>query len=391
MRRWILRIGVVLALVAIGVALRLTVFKPKPIEVQVIAAARGAVEETVTNSRAGTIKARRRAQISPEIGGRAVEVPHREGEKVAKGDVLLRLDPAVLDARTTLSRRELQAAQAQRAEACTSARRAGRELDRLSRLAKDGIISTDALDQAETAVETTRSACEAAAAVVAQAQASIALQERQTSLTVIRAPFDGIVADLSIEVGEYTTPSPPGMPIPPVIDLIDPESVYVSAPMDEVDSARIQPGQPVRLSVDSYPNRDFPGQILRVAPYVLDREEQNRTVEIEAGFTAIPDGVRLLPGTSADVEVILETRENVLRIPTPCLLEGNRVLVVENGLLVEKKLTIGLKNWDWTEVRSGLAPGDRVVTSLDRPEVKAGAEVRIAAATGETTGEGAAP
>ncbi len=367
----------VLALVAIGVALRFTVFRPVPMEVQAVAASRGVVEESVTNSRAGTVKARRRAQISPEIGGRAVEIPHREGDQVSQGDVLLRLDPAVLDARTLLSRRELEAARAQHEQACTNARRAQRERDRLSRLAQDGIISTDVLDQAETTVETTRSACEAAAAVVAQAQASIVLQERQSGLTVIRAPFAGIVANLSIEIGEYITPSPPGMPIPPVIDLIDPASVYVGAPMDEVDSARIQPGQPVRLSVDSYPGRTFPGRVLRVAPYVLDREEQNRTVEIEAGFDEIPAGVRLLPGTSADVEVILETRPQVLRIPTPSLLEGNRVLVVANGVLVEKKLTVGLKNWDWTEVRTGLAAGDPVVTSLDRPEVQAGAAVRV--------------
>lgn len=378
MRRWMIRIGVLLALAAMVVVARRTVFKPEPIEVRTVAAARGEVEETVTNTRAGTVKARRRSQISPEVGGRAVDIPHREGDRVEKGDVLLRLDPTVLDARVTLSRRELQAAQAQREQACANAERARRELARLSRLAKEGIISADVLDQAETAAETTGSACEAARAGVAQAQAAIDLESRQVGLTVIRAPFPGIVADVSIEVGEYTTPSPPGMPIPPVIDLIDPESVYVSAPMDEVDSARIQPGQPVRLSVDSYPGRTFMGRVLRVAPYVLDREEQNRTVEIEAGFGEFPAGLRLLPGTSADVEVILETRADVLRLPTPALLEGNRVLVVENGRLVEKKLEVGLKNWDWTEIRAGLSPGDQVVTSLDRPEVKAGAEVRIA-------------
>jgi HlyD family secretion protein len=377
MRRWTIRIGVVVALVAIFLVARRTVLKPEPIEVRAVEAARGQVEESVTNSRAGTIKALRRAQISPEVGGRAVEVPHREGDRVEKGDVLLRLDPDVLNARVDLARRELQAAQAQRQQACANAERARRELGRISRLAKDGILSADALDQAQTAAETSRSACDAAQAGVAQAQAGIALQGRQIGLTVIRAPFAGIVADLSIEVGEYTTPSPPGMPIPPVIDLIDPESVFVSAPMDEVDSSRIEPGQPVRLTVDSYPGRSFAGHVRRVAPYVLDREEQNRTVEIEAGFDGIPAGVRLLPGTSADVEVILETRQNVLRVPTPALLEGNRVLVVENGVLVEKKLEIGLKNWDWTEVRAGLSPGAQVVTSLDRPEIKAGAQVRV--------------
>ncbi len=119
----------------------------------------------------------------------------------------------------------------------------------------------------------------------------------------------------------------------------------------------------------------------RLAPYVLDREEQNRTIEIEADFVDLaksPAPLRLLPGTSADVEVILEVRENVLRVPTPALLEGNRVLMVHDGHLVERQLMIGLKNWDWTEVRSGLVPGDQVVTTLDSPDIKAGAAVRIA-------------
>ena len=101
MRRWLIRIGVLLAVVALGVVARNTVFKPKPLEVRAVEAARGTVEETVTNTRAGTVKARRRAQISPEIGGRAVDIPHREGDRVEKGDVLLRLDPTVLDAQLT--------------------------------------------------------------------------------------------------------------------------------------------------------------------------------------------------------------------------------------------------------------------------------------------------
>jgi HlyD family secretion protein len=347
------------------------------LEVKVAKIANGRVESTVTNSRAGTIKAHRRAQISPEVGGRAIDIPHREGESVKAGDVLLRLDAGVLQARSALSRRELQASEAQRQQTCTGAERSEREVARLRKLAAEGIISTDALDAAQSSAQAAAAACRAAAAGIEQARASVELSNRQIGQTVIRAPFDGVVADISVELGEYTTPSPPGMPIPPVIDLIDPASIYVSAPMDEADSARIQPGQPVRVSIDSYPGRSFAGSVQRIAPYVLDREEQNRTVEIEVGFGEPPD-VRLLPGTSADVEVILEARENVLRVPTPALLEGNKVLVVENGKLAERRLEIGLKNWDWTEVRSGLAAGDAVVTSLDNPDLKPGVAVRIA-------------
>jgi HlyD family secretion protein len=376
MRRWIVRLLVILGIVAAGFALRATVFAPEPIEVTVAEVTRGRVEQTVTNSRAGTVKARRRAQISPEVGGRVAEVPFREGEAFKKGDVLLRLDPRVPAARIALSRRELQAAEAQRRQACLAAERAGRERQRLKKLTAEGIVSADALDQAQTSAETAAAGCQAARAGVEQARAAIDLASQEQGLTVIRAPFDGIVADLSVEVGEYTTPSPPGLPIPPVLDVLDPRSIYVSAPMDEVDSARIHPGQPARVTFDSYPGRQFAGHVRRIAPFVLDREEQNRTVEIEVELDE-PGAVRLLPGTSADVEVLLAARENVPRVPTAALIEGEKVLVAEKDVLAERKVQIGLKNWDWTEVRSGVAPGNLVVVSLDRPEVQAGAKVKV--------------
>ncbi len=375
MRRWLIRIAVLAALVGGAYLLRLTLFKPKPIEVTVAVAEPGRVESTVTNSRAGTVKARRRAQISPEIGGRVVSVPFHEGDRFQKGDVLLRLDPSVYEARGSLSQKELAAAEAQRQQTCVGAERAARELARLKKLAAEGIVSTDALDQAQATADTNQAACRAARAGVEQAQAGVEVTSRQTGQTLIRAPFSGVIADLSVEVGEYTTPSPPGMPIPPVLDLLDPASIYVSAPMDEVDSARIRAGQPVRITVDSYPGRHFPGHVVRVAPYVLDREEQNRTVEIEVEFDRLDPNLRLLPGTSADVEVILQSKDGVLRIPTSTLLEGEKVLAARNGLLEERKVTLGLKNWDWTEIAVGLAAGDEVVASLDRPEVKAGARV----------------
>src|SRR6185295_8991308 len=215
MRRWIVRLLVILGIVAAGLALRATVFAPEPLEVTVIDVARGRVEHTVTNSRAGTVKARRRAQISPEVGGRVLEVPFREGERFKKGDVLLRLDPSVPAARIALSRRELQAAEAQRQQACVTAERAVREHRRQKELAAQGIVSTDALDQSQTAAETSAADCRAGRAGVDQARAGVDLASREQGLTVIRAPFDGIIADLSVEVGEFTTPSPPGMPIPP--------------------------------------------------------------------------------------------------------------------------------------------------------------------------------
>jgi HlyD family secretion protein len=379
MRKWWIRIGILAALVVVGIVLKATVFKPEPVPVQVADVELGIVEETVTNSRAGTVKARRRATLSPEIGGQVIDLPFREGEYVHRGDVLLRIESSSQQARLVLAERERETAAAEQRRACLAAERASRELARTTRLSEDGIISTDLLDELESGEKTAEAACDAALANTSRAEAAVAVARTTLEKTEIRAPFDGILAEVSAEVGEYTTPSPPGLPIPPVIDVIDRSSIFISAPMDEVDSARIQAGQRARVSVDSHRDQTFPSQVTRVAPYVLDIEQQNRTVEIEVELDDDEFAATLLPGTSADVEVILRTRDGVPRIPTSALMEDNRVLILADDLLEERQLEIGLRNWDFIEVVSGLETGEQVVISLDRVEVTAGAKAQLAA------------
>jgi HlyD family secretion protein len=381
-RRVVIRLLIAVAVVAAAVVIKLTVFATPPLSVSVATATTGTVEATVTNTRAGTVKARQRAKLSPEIGGRVAAIPHRRGERVAAGDVVLRLDDAAQRAALALAERDVDAAAARQAEACLAAEQAERERIRAAHLAAESIVAADAMDRARSAAEVGVASCNAARAGVERARANRDLARVDLARTVLRAPFDAVVAELSIEVGEWTTPSPPAMALPAVVDLIDPASLYVVAPMDEVDSGRLRPGQPARVTVDSRPGERFAGAVLALAPYVLDREEQNRTVEVEVSLGPIPSGAGaappLLPGTSADVEVILDSRAGVLHIPTSAILEGGKVLLVgADGVLVERTITIGLRNWDVTEVRAGLAAGDRVVTSLDRPEVKAGAQVEV--------------
>jgi HlyD family secretion protein len=189
-----------------------------------------------------------------------------------------------------------------------------------------------------------------------------------------------VVLDVSTEVGEWISPSPPGVFIPPVVDLIDPASLYLSAPIDEADVARIRTGLPVRITLDAFRGKSFTGTLSYASSYVETRQEQNRTLEVEAIFKDNPLPANLLPGLSADLEVILDARDDVLRIPTYALLEGSRVMVIKDERLEEKPVTTGLHNWKYTEITSGLVPSERVVVSLDRPEVKPGARVVV---TGE--------
>ncbi|MBI4169086.1 MAG: efflux RND transporter periplasmic adaptor subunit [Acidobacteria bacterium] len=377
MRRWWKRLAIVAALVAAGIALRLTVFRPAPVPVTVYRLARGTVEETVTNSKAGTVKARRRAKISPEIGGRVAFIGFRPGARVRKGDVLLRISDSDLKASLALARQDLATAQASAREACLSADLARRDLERNRDLQDQRIISAEILDRLESQSAAATARCEAVRAAAERAQASIELAAANLAKSVLRAPFDGIVADLDAEVGEWVSPSPPAVPIPPVFDIIDPSSIYVSAPLDEVDAGRIVPGLSARVTLDPFPDRSFEGRVTRVAPYVQDREEQNRTLEVEVDFLDAATTRALLPGTSADVEIILNAEANVLRVPTYALLEGDRVLVFNDGHLADRKVRTGLRNWEYTEIEEGLLEGDPVVVSLDREEVKAGARATI--------------
>ena len=112
----------------------------------------GRVEETITNTRAGTVKVRQRAKLSPEIGGMVVAIPFREGERVRRGDVVLRLDDQLQRDELDLRRKELDASTSERERACLAAERTQRNLERVERLTDEEISSRDVLDQVETEV-----------------------------------------------------------------------------------------------------------------------------------------------------------------------------------------------------------------------------------------------
>jgi HlyD family secretion protein len=139
---------------------------------------------------------------------------------------------------------------------------------------------------------------------------------------------------------------------------------------------------PGRITLDAYRGRQFPGKVRRIAPYVLALEKQARTVEVEVEFDVPGDARHLLVGYSADIEVVVAGRDNVLRVPTTAIQPGSRVLVLAGEVLEERTVETGLSNWEFTEVRSGLRRGERVVTSLERPGVAAGARARGEASAG---------
>lgn len=391
--------AIAIAVIVAAVATLFVISRPKAIPVALYTVARGTVEATVSNTRAGTVKACRRSKMSPAAGGQIAQLLVKKGQRVKQGEVLLRLWSKDLQAQSRLARDQLATAQAQSKQACEQANLASSEARRAHHLRAQGFLSPQGMEQKDTAAEVARAGCRAARGQVAQARARIALVRADIDRMTLRAPFAGIVADISGEQGEFATPSPPGIPTPPAIDLIDDSCMYVSAPIDEVDASHVQVGQHARITLDAIKGRVFPGKVRRIAPYVLELEKQARTVEVDVEFTdwhppnsgqteaapasapaaGAPTGGRplnLLVGYSADVEIVYDRHPDVLRIPTQALLEGNKVLLYgPKGVLEARKVQTGLANWEETEVTGGLKAGDRIVLSLDRPGIKAGVRV----------------
>jgi HlyD family secretion protein len=373
--RWI----IVLLLIVIVGAFVWYKMRPKDIEVTVAQVTRGTVEKIVANTRAGTLKACRKANLSPGIGGQISVLTIEDGDRVTKGQLLVELWNNDLKSEAALVDKETKAAEANAAASLLQADIALREAERMQKLVEDNAISDQDVDKAETEAKIRRAAYEAAATGIAASKARLAVINAQLERTRLIAPFDGIIAKINGELNEYVTPSPPGIATPPTVILLDISCFYVIAPIDEVDASAVKVNMDARVIMDAFGDKHFPARVRRIDPYVLDLEKQARTVDVEVEFDSDENGEEFLAGCSADVEIIIEVKEDVLRIPTQALLDNNKVYVYQpqSRTLLEKTVQVGLSNWDNTQVIEGLAEGESVVISTDRPGLEDGVRVKI--------------
>lgn len=363
----------------IVVVVSIKLWPAKAVEITVVAVGLAKVESLVSNTRSGTVKACQRSKLSLAMGGQVNHLHVDQGDHVVAGELLLELWNDDLTAALAQARAQVKVVQLNQQSACHQAQADKRELKRISELQQKNLASTELLDHSQTSADIMDLSCQQHKAQVIQAQANAAVQQARLAQTQLRAPFAGIIADVHGEIGEYATPSPPGVATPPAIDLINDQCLYISAPIDEVDAARIQLGMRARVSLDAFREQVFSGQVKRIAPYVKDNEKQARTVDIDVELSSIPEEVKLLVGYSADMEIIIQQEENVLSIPTDALIEGNHVLVLSrDGETLEKiELQLGLSNWNWTQVITGLSLGQKVLTSLGNPAAVAGVRVKV--------------
>jgi len=381
--------------------------KKQMLPVKVVAVQRGDILETVSATSSGTIESDKEVEISAQTSGRIEKLYIKEGDSIEAGKPLLQLEQREALAQVQLARANLLSAEARLREARASYRmrkeltqpqldearanlqHAETTLNRLRNLYTQGITSKDKLDEAERGYMVAKAQYETAVAnksqihmkeqevasaqaLVEQMKASLAVAEIGLGHTVITAPFSGLVTEVPVEQGEFITPGKP------VATLVDISNLYIRATIDEADVRKVKLGQDVRVTLDAFPNKTFHGVLSEISPVVSAQKLESRTSKVKVRLDPGTDG--LMPGLSADIEVIVGRGEKVLYIPTAVIMEreGKRtVFVAKEGKAGRQEVKIGLSNWDYTEILEGLREGDQVVTTLDDPALKDRKPIKI--------------
>jgi len=369
---------IIIAVAIVAVAIIAMRFWPEsPLDVTVSQATIGTVEASVANTRSGTVKACQRSRLSLPLGGQVSVLYVAQGDKVEAGAPLMELWNEDIRATLATAEAQLTTATLSHEATCAQAEAHAREERRIKNLHKRQMASAEQLDRAATAAQVSALTCRQQASQITQAETAVDLQRARLAQTQLRAPFAGIIAEVNAELGEYATPSPPGVATPPAIDLINPDCFYVQAPIDEVDAAQVALDMPVRVTLDAFQDQFFEGRVSRISPYIQDQAKQARTVDVDVRLNELPEGTHLLIGYSADIEVITATSNNTLRLPTELLIDTNHVMVVNDGIATKHAVTLGLTNWTWSEIRDGLTEKMRVINEPGRSELTEGKAVRV--------------
>jgi RND family efflux transporter MFP subunit len=310
--------------------------------VKVFQVVRQKISEKLTYT--GTLEAWNKINITPEVGGKIALIHVQEGDRVAKGQLLAELE-------TESTRLQLKQAEAAVAVAEAGYADALRNKERMDRLIKENAVS-------EMQREKIQLAYEAAAAVLEQARAGLNMARHALDVSIMKAPFAGVVASKNVEVGDVINPMMGGFGggAGGVLTLMDYSKIKLAVAVSSEDIDRIRKGQEAVLRVGSLPGREFRGAV-RVVNLTADPLNKKFGVEVVVDN---PDGA-LRPGTFGDLVFEVQSHENALVVPQAAILENAYVFVAESGKAVRKNVTLGIQNMTMIEVLDGLAVGDRVV------------------------------
>lgn len=305
----------------------------EPPEYRAARVTRARVERTVSNVTSGTVKAEREAELSFGMVGRVGEVRVKLGDRVKAGQTIAALENADLG---------------------TVMKNAAVDFDRVRVFMKSKALAPGEIERSQNALDVARANYEK---------------------SLMKAPFDGLVSELNLEVGQLSQVTTPLAD--PLLRVVDLEPRYVVTEVDEVDLPLVKEGVRARVKILAVRREPFKGSVRKVIPYVKTRREQDRTSEIEV--TVDSEGTLLPVGASADVELVIETRGGVLAVPSRTILGrsgGRFVFTVLSGKARRTPVETGIMNYDTAEILSGLREGDVVLYPSDSAETEDGAAVK---------------
>jgi RND family efflux transporter MFP subunit len=311
--------------------------------VKIIKVARERITEKITYT--GTLEALNKINITPEVGGKIHRIYVEAGDRVAKDQLLAELE-------TESIRLQLKQAEAGVAVAEAAYADAQRNKDRMDRLIKENAVSEQQREKVQLAFDS-------ASAQLEQARAGLNLARHALDVSLMRAPFAGVIASKNAEVGDVINPMMGGGyggGASGVLTLVDYSTIKLAVAVSGEDIGRIRKGQEAVLKVGSFPGREFRG-VIRVVNLTADPQSKKFGVE---AHVANPDAA-LRPGTFGDIVFEVQSHENALVVPQTAILENSFVFVVEGGKTVKKTVVLGLQNTTMVEILDGLAEGASVV------------------------------
>ena len=383
-------IAAVLVLVVTGVLIAATSGGTKIDASKLAKVEKGDLAKSVVAT--GKIEPITKVEIKSKASGIVKKLYVDYGDKVKKGEVLAELDKEEIQARVDQARAQLEGSSASLNGTRADLERAKvdaegpdvpllkRAYERAQGMAKDGVVSASALDDAEKNYEmslnkqnVSKAQLQVLQAKIGQAQgqlsqdrANLKQLEEQLGYTTIESPIDGIVLSRDVEIGDAVSSILVlGSTATLVMTLGDTSEVYVKGKVDESDIGKVYLGQPARIKVESFKDKTFTGKVTKISPMGVEKDNVT-TFEVRVSINN-PEGV-LKAMMTANAEIILEEHKNVLQIP-----EGSIIYDKDKKASVEipdpkakegkRKIAvnIGISNGAKTELLQGLKEGDQVV------------------------------
>ncbi len=341
-------IGIVLAIVLTGRAGRETT------SLDTVEVTRGDIVKTVLAD--GSLEMPNKAYLSFGATGTVTEVLVDEGNNVTKDQVLARLDAPSLESSVEMAELQVEIAEEQ-----VKAARAQYEIALIN-------LESGGLEEVlELQVDIAKASWGTAKLNLERAELSLESAELNLEKAVIVAPFDGVVADISITEGREISTATLATP---AISLVDTSEIEMRGFIDEIDIAMVQLGQEANIILDTLPDEEVKGSVVFISPVGTIRTgvvSYDTTITLENPVAELRDGM------SATAEVIIERRDDVLLMPNRAIrgtLEDPMVVVLVDGQQEEREITLGLTDGINTEVLSGLQEGEKVIlpTSEERPD-----------------------